>query len=428
MYQYPVVRDDPELIEEALRTAVSSNDLVIISAGSSAGTRDFTAQVIESIGELIFHGVALKPGKPAMLGKIDGKPVLGLPGYPLAAQTVIREFAVPLLEAWGLPGPAPHTVTVKLAHTLSSDIGFDEFIPVSLGRIGDTCWAVPHSRGSAIQTATVKANGFIHIPAPFEGFEAGSELMGILTTDPGNIDRTLILTGVYDPAIPALTHLMRNQGIFLHASTAGNIGAMLALKRNSCHAALLSVPEFSLLPGSVNLTHLFPISGLTFVHIASVAQGIASREEFTFNHMEKVRFINQHKGSPGRILFDSLLKAGGINSAKVNGYLHEVGSNHAVANAILNGFADAGICTSCIANEYGLCFQPLTIEQYELATRNELVAHSMINNLISEINSLEFRQQLLENGGYDLSQTGAVRCMSDDHLNPDAFISHVSSA
>ena len=78
----PIIRDDPALIQDALREAAENNDLVIISAGSSAGTRDFTAGSISAIGELIFHGVAVKPGKPMMLGKIKDSPVIGLPGTP----------------------------------------------------------------------------------------------------------------------------------------------------------------------------------------------------------------------------------------------------------------------------------------------------------------------------------------------------------
>ena len=165
----PIVRDDPEEIKKAMISAVEKNDLVLISAGSSAGTRDYTSQVISSLGELIFHGVAVKPGKPVMLGKINQKPVIGLPGYPLAAQTALREFAAPLLEAWGLaPGPR-HRVRAKLATSISTDIGFDEFVPVTVGRIGPAvlgCTQFPEFR---VQMATIKANGYSHIPAPVEG-------------------------------------------------------------------------------------------------------------------------------------------------------------------------------------------------------------------------------------------------------------------
>jgi len=136
--RYPIIRDDPDLIAEMLKTAVRDNDLVLISAGSSAGTRDFTAGVISSLGELLFHGVAIRPGKPVMLGKIGKKPVLGLPGYPLAAQTILREFAAPLLEAWGFAQVQRNTLRAKLSSAINSDLGFDDFVPVYAGRVGQT--------------------------------------------------------------------------------------------------------------------------------------------------------------------------------------------------------------------------------------------------------------------------------------------------
>src|SRR5208337_4254759 len=166
----PITCDDKDLIREALRSAVSANDLVLISAGSSAGTRDYTAEVISSLGTLLFHGVAVKPGKPMMLGEIGGKPVIGLPGYPLAAQTDIREFAGTLLEYWGLAPILKYSVNVKLATPLSSDLGFDEFVPVSVGRIGNQHWGMARSRGTVVQMSTVRSNGYAHIPAPVEGY------------------------------------------------------------------------------------------------------------------------------------------------------------------------------------------------------------------------------------------------------------------
>ena len=143
----PITCDDRNQIREALHSAISSNDLVLISAGSSAGTRDYTAEVISSLGTLLFHGVAVKPGKPMMLGEIGDKPVIGLPGYPLAAQTVIREFAGTLLEEWGLAPAQKFQVPARLATPVSSDLGFDEFLPVSVGRVGGQYWAMAQSRG-----------------------------------------------------------------------------------------------------------------------------------------------------------------------------------------------------------------------------------------------------------------------------------------
>ena len=410
--RFPIVPDDPDLITDALRSAIRSNDLVIISAGSSAGTRDFTAGVISSLGELLFHGVAVKPGKPVMLGRIDGKPVLGLPGYPLAAQTILREFAAPLLESWGF-APAPrYPVRVRLSQPLNSDLGFDVFVPVFVGRIGSTLWGIPHHRGHGVQMATVKANGYTHIPASLEGYEAENELEVFLTTDPGSIERTLILSGSLDPSIEELANLAHDEGLFIHASNVGNIGALLALKRNACHAAPMDLPALSLLPESRFLMQYLPADDIAFVHIATIEQGIASRDGLMLDDLFKVRFINTKKATPTRMVFDALLSSQGIEPSRIDGYLHEVNGPQAVAAAIQNGFADAGVCTSSVAEAYGLTFVPIANEDYEFAVKREMLNDHRICSLISLIKSPEYKTMLEKTGGYDSSQTGIIRGLS----------------
>jgi len=412
--RYPIAGDDPEIIQDSLFKAADENDLVLISAGSSAGTRDFTAEVIESAGGLLFHGVAMKPGKPAMLGKINGKPVIGLPGYPLAAQTVLREFAGPLLKSWGLPEPLYHTFRVQLSGSLVSDLGFDEFIPVSVGHIGSKFFAIPHSRGSGIQMATVKANGFVHIPAMKEGCDSETEMEAVLTTDPGNIERTLLLSGAYDPALDELAHHVRNKGIFMQVRSAGNIGAVLSLRHNSCHAAPLSLPDFSFLPNCREIMQLLPLSDLRFIHIATTSLGIASMEGYTFDDLVRTRFINRQKGTSARMIFDTILKSKETDPSQIDGYGHEVGTHKAVAEAIRNGFADAGICSSGVAEENGLLFVPLVGEQLELAVRTDLMKEQNLGSLVLTIQSEPFKRALEEKGGYNLAQTGLILCLSED--------------
>ncbi|MCX6700000.1 MAG: molybdopterin-binding protein, partial [Methanomicrobiales archaeon] len=321
--RYPIVRDDPDLISDALQFAVSENDLVLISAGSSAGTRDFTAGVISSLGELLFHGVAIRPGKPVMLGRIKGKPVLGLPGYPLAAQTILREFVVPLLESWGLAPVQRYTLRAKLSCAINSDLGFDDFIPVYAGRVGQTCWCVPHKKGSSVQMATIRANGFIHISAPLEGYERDSEVDIILTTDPGRVERTLIVPGSLDPSLKDLANFVHNRGLFIQATEVGNMGALLALQKNACHAALMSLPVFSLLPDCPFLVQHLPKEGLVLIHIATIETGIASRVELDPDDLVNVRWVNTRKDSAYRMLFDAMLSSRRIDPASVNGYTHE---------------------------------------------------------------------------------------------------------
>ncbi len=211
--------------------------------------------------------------------------------------------------------------------------------------------------------ATVKANGFVHIPACTEGCDSETDMDAVLTTDPGNIKRTLLLSGAYDPALDELAHLVRNRGIFMQVRSAGNIGAVLSLRHNSCNAAPLSLPDFSLLPNCREIMQLLPLSDLRFIHIATTSLGIVSTEGYIFDDLINTRFINRRKGTSARMIFDSILKSRGIDQAQIDGYGHEVETHKAVAEAIRNGFADTGICTSGVAEENGLLFIPLVGEQ-----------------------------------------------------------------
>lgn len=414
--RYPIVLDDPDLIRDTLRHAVKENDFVLISAGSSAGTRDFTESVIRSLGELIFHGVAVKPGKPAMLGRVNNTPVLGLPGYPLAAQTVLREFAAPLLESWGF-APAPrYPITVHLAQPLVSDLGFDEFVPVFIGRIGDRIIGTAHGKGAAVQMATVKANGYTHIPASVEGYEEGTAIGGFLTTDPGSVERTVMLTGTLDPALEELALLAQDEGLFIHATNPGNISGLRSLAKNTCHAAPLSLPAHSLLTSYEPLITYNEGLDLAFIHLATMELGIASRDGLDTGDLPHAKFINTRKGTPSRSILDGLLKKEGINPALVDGYLLEVHGPQAVAAAILNGFADAGMCTSGIAVAEGLQFVPVAHEDYELVVRREMLYDPRISTLVSLVTSPRFRAILQKKGGYDLNLTGSIRELNSERI------------
>ncbi|HVP94996.1 MAG TPA: molybdopterin biosynthesis protein [Methanoregulaceae archaeon] len=412
--RYSIVPDAPDLIRESLENALKENDLVLISAGSSAGMYDYTADVISSMGDLLFHGVAVKPGKSVMLGNISGKPVLGLPGYPLAAQTVIREMAGRLLDTWGLALPPRYSVPARLAHSLVSDIGFDEFIPVSIGRVDGRYWGFPHSRGSGVQMAPVRANGFVHISSPVEGLDRGHVIDATLTTDPGSIDRTILISGRYDPAIGKLAEIIREKGQVLHAVKAGNTGGMIALNRHACHGAPVSLPDYCFIPNCQGISDLIPATGLIFIHIASLSQGIVSRDGISFDDLTRIRFINRQKGSSTRMIFDALLDVKGVDAETIDGYFHEVTSQEAVAEAIRDEFADAGICTSGVAKAAGLCFVPVINEQYELAVRTESFNDPMVRSLVMAIQSTSFRRFLESTGGYDISRTGTINAINNN--------------
>ena len=179
--RYDIVRDDPELLGQAIERGVRENDILLISAGSSAGTRDFTAGVMGDLGEVLVHGIAIMPGKPAIVGKIAGKPVIGVPGYPIAALTAVRELALPLLADWGFHIRSAEHVSARLSKTIRTDPGFDEFVLLTVSRTEDGYTATPLSRGAGMQMTVVRSNACLHIPAGIGDIPEGTDIDILLT-------------------------------------------------------------------------------------------------------------------------------------------------------------------------------------------------------------------------------------------------------
>ena len=214
--RYGITPDNPVAIEQYWNRRLSENDLVLISSGTSAGRHDYSAEMITRLGRLLFHGVAILPGKPAMLGEIKGIPVVGLPGYPVGSQTVLRELVAPLLVSWGLAPVPEWIIRGRLARDMPSELGFDEYIPVSVGSVNGCPWVFPHPRGSGLQMNMVRANGYLHIPLAREGWEAGEWADIHCTSMPHQIKRTLLCVGTKNPGIACLADALADNGIMLH--------------------------------------------------------------------------------------------------------------------------------------------------------------------------------------------------------------------
>ncbi|KQC15650.1 MAG: LysR family transcriptional regulator, partial [Methanosaeta sp. SDB] len=407
--RYPLTPDEPDRIRQAIRTAVAENDLVIVSAGSSAGTRDYTADVIGELGEVLIHGVAIKPGKPVIIGKINEKPVIGMPGYPLGALTVIRELLLPLLSRCGLFVPEPGSVPARLTSTLHSDVGTDEFVLLSLGKISDRFVATPQSRGSGIQMSAVRANGYLRIPSSVEGYEAGEEVQVTLMVPGSGAESSVLVTGSHDPVLDYLSELAQRGGVEIHSTHVGSMGGVLALKRGDCHAA----PMHLLSPdGDYNREYLekyLPGEDISLLCIAQREQGIASREGYSLSDLPDIRFINRQKGSGTRILLDYELRRAGISPDQIAGYDREVTTHLAVALAVKSGEADAGMCVYSAARALGLAFVPVARERYELAIPQETLSDPRIGVIVDAVRSEEFKSVLERLGGYDSTETGVLR-------------------
>jgi putative molybdopterin biosynthesis protein len=409
--RYPMVRDDPALIREAVSRAAGENEIVIVSAGSSAGTRDFTADVIAKLGTVLVHGIAIKPGKPAIIGSVAGRPVIGMPGYPLSALTVIREIVIPFLSCYGLPVPDADVIPATITSPVAKEIGADEFVLCTLGRIGDRWVLSPQSRGAGVQMSAVRANAYLKVPAASEGYDAGEAVPAHLMVPQCEAEAALLLTGSHDPVIDQLANLLQKQGITLLSTHVGSMGGLLALKKDECHAApthLLSED------GSYNtgyITQLLPGQEIVLTCVAGRQQGIVSRDGIAFADVPKHTFINRQKGSGTRILLDHELKRAGIDPLAIRGYEREATTHIGVALAVKSGEADAGMCVYSAAQVLGLPFVPVAQERYELAVLKEHAGDPRVRALIAAIQSAEFRAILSRLGGYDTTETGTQRTL-----------------
>jgi putative molybdopterin biosynthesis protein len=409
--RYPMVKDNPAEIKKTLKRAVTENDLVIISAGSSAGTKDYTAEVIAEMGEVLIHGIAIKPGKPAIIGRIADKPIIGMPGYPLSALTVLREIVTPLLHRFGLPIPAGETVDARFTVSVSKDTGSDEFLLCSLGHVGDRWVLSPLSRGAGVQMSAVRSNAYLKIPAGVEGFEAGKSVTATLTIPRTEAERALLITGSHDPLLDYLADLLMQKEVDLHSTHVGSMGGILALRKNECHAAPVHLLAES---GDYNIPYLkkyLPGEDLVLLCIAERQQGIISKNGIGFDEIPSHRFINRQRGSGTRMLLDHELKLRGISPAVIRGYEREVTTHLAVALAVKSGEADAGLCVYSAAKALGLRFMPVASERYEIALRSEYLDDPRVSALCDTIISPDFKVILDRLGGYDTRDTGVRRVL-----------------
>ena len=407
--RYPITPDKPGEIRSVIEQALREQDLVIVSAGSSAGTKDYTVDVIASLGEVLLHGVAMKPGKPVIVGKVGEKPVVGMPGYPLSAVTVLREIVTPLLSHYGLTPPDPVVLSARLTQTLHSEVGTDEFVLLSVGKIRGEWVVSPQSRGSGVQMSGVRSNAFLRIPNQTEGFESGEAVTVNLMVPPSIAESALLVTGSHDPALDYLADMLRPEGVVVHSTHAGSMGGVLALKRNDCHAA----PMHLLSPdGEYNIPFIhryLPGDNITLITVADRKQGVVSREGLSLEDLPGRSFVNRQKGSGTRILLDYELQKRGIDPMTIPGYEREVTTHTAVALAVRSGEVDAGMCVYSAAKAYGLAFKPVASERYELAVRQEDLEDPRIKALLDAVRSERFRETLNALGGYDTRLTGTLR-------------------
>ncbi len=415
----PIVRDDPQALAAALQEALAEADVVLINAGSSAGTEDYTYQAVAALGEVLVHGVAMMPGKPTLLGVVDDKPVIGNPGYPVSAVLSFEQFAAPLIA--GLAGkrlkPRP-ALSVYPAQNLPSKPGLTEFIRVTLGRVGDKVIATPLPRGAGTITSLVRADGLLTVPSLSEGLEEERPVAAELLVPPEDLDGTLVVLGSHDNTLDLLATLLRRRDPRLRLSSGhvGSLGGLMALRQGRAHlgGSHMLDPETNTYNVPFLERYLAGVP-LKLINLAWRQQGLMlapgnPKDIRAIKDLARkgVRFINRQRGAGTRLLLDFLLTEEGIAPAAIQGYDREEYTHMAVAVNVFSGTADVGLGILAAARALGLDFIPLLPERYDLVVPESTFADSRFQVLLEVIRSAEFQEAALALGGYDLKDCGKI--------------------
>ena len=415
-----LIPDDLNRIRGVVLDAAQGEfDIILIGGGSSAGSKDFSKEIITQLGEVLVHGVTMMPGKPVIIGKINEKAVFGIPGYPVSAILAFEQFVYPLIcRILGKPEKEREIVMVEPTRKIASKLGVEEFLRVKIGRVGDRMVAISLPRGAGSITSLTEADAIIRIPNHVEGIQDRKPVAAELLRPLSTIKDTIVVVGSHDNTLDVLSDEIkaRHSRLSLSSSHVGSMGGLMAIKRRVCHLAgshLLDPTD-----GSYNISYIkkyLPDINVKRVNLVFRDQGlivpannpknIRGIEDLT---RDDVTFINRQPGSGTRILLDFRLNALEIKADRVRGYQNEEYTHMAVAVAVLSGAVDVGLGIYAAAQALDLDFIPVVTEQYDLIIPEVHFHSGKIQKLLEIINSDPFKRRIEDMGGYSTEQTGKL--------------------
>jgi putative molybdopterin biosynthesis protein len=408
-----IVKDEPEKIREALLEATMKSDIVVINAGSSAGSKDYTVHIIEELGEVFTHGVATRPGKPVILGKINQTIVVGVPGYPVSAYMALEWFVRPLIcDYYHIPVPKKQKVKVKLGRRIVSTMGAEDFVRMNIGFVHGEYIANPLTRAAGVTMSLVRADGILVIPPENSGYEQGEIVEIELLKSLEEISQAVVFNGSHDLTIDLLSVQLKkvnpNQKII--SSHVGSMAGLMAIKKGEAHVAGVHLldPETN----QYNLPYVKRFlagQDIVLYPFLKRKQGWFLPKGNPLNIStvqdivdQKAHFVNRQKGAGTRVLFDQLLKEGSIPSNEIVGYQREMFSHLSVAAEVKNNETAVGLGIYPAAKAMDLSFIPVADEDYDLVMTKEFFESHQGKSLIAVIQSPEFKKEVEKIGGYSV--------------------------
>ncbi|MEH7443308.1 molybdopterin biosynthesis protein [Bacillus sp. JJ1122] len=406
-----IVKDEPEKIKEALLNAVETSDIVVINAGSSAGSKDYTVHILEELGTVFTHGVATRPGKPVILGKIKNKVVIGVPGYPVSAYFALEWFVRPLVCKYhGIPEPKRQTLQVKLGRRIVSTMGAEDFVRMNIGYVDGQFVANPLTRAAGVTMSLVRADGLLVVPPEELGYEQGDVVEVELYRPVEEIKNGIVFSGSHDLTIDLLSSQLKKQrtDMKIVSSHVGSMAGLMAIRKGEAHVAGIHLldPETK----EYNITYvkkflagqdavLYPFLKRTQGWMLPKGNPLGI-ENVSDIAMKGANYANRQKGAGTRILFDLLLKETGLSPEQVNGYDREMFSHLSVAAEVKGNENAAGLGIFPAARAMGLEFIPVADENYDLLMTKAFYESEKGIWLRSVIQSEAFKAEVDKIGGY----------------------------
>jgi putative molybdopterin biosynthesis protein len=429
-----IIPDDFEQLCSKVAQAALDSDLILLNAGSSAGSEDYSASVVEALGQLLVHGIAVRPGHPVIIGMVDHQKalkrlgraatdqntkivIIGVPGYPVSAALTGEIFVEPLIALWlGRPKWQPQGVPAKLTRKITSPPGDDDYIRVAVGQVGDEFLAAPLSRGSGVITSLVHADGIVILPKGIQGLPAGAEVNVRLYRTPAELEQTIFAIGSHDLTLDLLAQFLARFDRRLVSVNVGSQAGLVALSRGEAHLAGSHLLDPK--TGEYNISYIqqyLPGIPVKVISLVDRQQGLIvhpgnPENIHSFKDLTRsdVRFVNRQKGAGTRVLLDYHLNQLGIAPMDIRGYNQEEYTHLAVAAAISSGRANCGLGIAAAAQALNLDFVPLYHEKYELIIPVGFYVSELLQPLLALLKDENFRQAVAYLPGYDVSHMGEL--------------------
>ncbi|MFX1486040.1 MAG: molybdopterin biosynthesis protein [Promethearchaeota archaeon] len=414
-----ISRDNEEELKEKLGQGLAKADMVLTSGSTSAGMGDMLYNIIDELGKpgILIHGIAVKPGKPTIIGVVDDKPVFGLPGYPTSALTLFNIFVRPAIHSLaGIIDKPTAKISARLATKIHSVSGRRQFLPVNIVETREGYVVYPSLKGSGAITTLAEADGFIQIPEnkellfpqdPVEVSLFGDELK------PADI----IIIGSHCAGVDLILSLLFDRHGGFHAKTinAGSIGGLRALKREEADIAGIHLLDAETGEYNIPFVGKYGLTGkVVIVRGYNRKQGLIvpkgnPKQIRGLDDLlrDDVVFINRIQGSGTRLLLEKALN--GLRkgnhqtfkpiSERIKGFETEAKTHSAVAAAVLHNKVDTGLGTEAAARSHDLDFIPIAQEKFDFVILNNSLEKPWIKKFITVLSSRTFKEELRRKAG-----------------------------